>query len=57
MTRIQIGIRFPLDVKEFIDEQAERNCCSANSEVIRAIREKMDRVTLRQASQTREAAE
>lgn len=43
MKKIQIGIRFPEDVKRFIDQEAARNCSSANSEVIRAIRERMDR--------------
>jgi Arc/MetJ-type ribon-helix-helix transcriptional regulator len=44
MNKIQIGIRFPEDVKRFIDEQAELNGCSRNSEVIRAIRERMNRL-------------
>ena len=44
MQKIQIGIRFPEDVKRFIDEQAERNCSSKNSEVIRAIGERMHRI-------------
>lgn len=50
MEKIQIGIRFPLDVKRFIDEQAFQNGCSRNSEVIRAVRERMARVDAERAA-------
>ncbi|WP_373867422.1 Arc family DNA-binding protein [Microvirga aerophila] len=35
-------IRLPNDVKAFIADQARRNGSSQNSEVIRAIRDRMD---------------
>lgn len=39
----QLPIRFPADVKAWLAEQAEKNASSQNSEVIRAIRERMER--------------
>lgn len=39
----QLPIRFPADVKAWLAEQAERNGSSQNSEVIRAVRERMER--------------
>ncbi|TYB81760.1 DNA-binding protein [Maritimibacter fusiformis] len=56
MKKIQIGIRFPEDVKRFIDQEAARNCSSANSEVIRAIRERMDRIGERSDADERASA-
>ncbi|SDX21297.1 Arc family DNA-binding protein [Roseicitreum antarcticum] len=38
-----IAIRLPADLKEWIEAQAAINGSSQNSEVIRAIRERMDR--------------
>lgn len=40
---IQLPIRFPSDVKSWLEAQAARNGSSQNSEVIRAIRERMER--------------
>jgi hypothetical protein len=37
-------VRLPIDVKAFVDEQAERYGSSQNSEIIRALRERMERV-------------
>jgi hypothetical protein len=37
-------IRLPDDVKAFVAEQAKRYGSSQNSEIVRAIRERMDRV-------------
>lgn len=39
----QLPIRFPKDVKAWIEEQAQLNGSSQNSEVIRAIRDRMER--------------
>lgn len=39
----QLKIRLPPDQKAWIDRQADRNRTSRNSEVVRAIRERMDR--------------
>ncbi|MBB1498789.1 Arc family DNA-binding protein [Paracoccus sp. MC1862] len=39
----QVPVRFPADVKAWLMEQAARNGSSQNSEVIRAVRERMDR--------------
>lgn len=41
--RKQLPIRFPRDVKAWVEEQAHLNGSSQNSEVIRAIRERMER--------------
>lgn len=41
----QINIRLPSDIKAFIAAQAERNGSSQNSEIIRCIRDRMDRET------------
>ncbi len=38
-------IRLPDDVKAFVVKQAKRNGSSQNSEIIRAIRDRMDRVS------------
>lgn len=37
------SIRFPADVKAWLAAQAEKNGSSQNSEVIRAVRERMER--------------
>lgn len=39
----QLPIRFPADVKAWLSEQARLNGSSQNSEVIRAVRERMER--------------
>lgn len=38
------GLRMPADIKRWIEEQARKNGSSQNSEIIRAIRERMERV-------------
>ncbi len=44
-TEPQLKIRIPSDLKRFIAIQAERNKSSQNSEIVRCIRERMDRQT------------
>ncbi|WP_439618342.1 Arc family DNA-binding protein [Shinella sp.] len=44
MRKVTTSLRIPLDVKAFVDQEAERNGSSQNSEIIRAVRERMDRV-------------
>jgi hypothetical protein len=39
----QLPIRFPADVKAWLTDQAKLNASSQNSEVIRAVRERMSR--------------
>lgn len=39
----QFQMRLPHDLKDWIAEQAEANLSSQNSEIIRAIRERMER--------------
>ncbi|WP_299907692.1 Arc family DNA-binding protein [uncultured Paracoccus sp.] len=39
----QLPIRFPADVKAWLADQARLNGSSQNSEVIRAVRERMER--------------
>lgn len=38
-----LRVRIPVDVKEFIEQEAKLNASSQNSEIIRCIREKMER--------------
>lgn len=45
----QMPIRFPAEVKAWLANQAKLNRSSQNSEVIRAVRERMDK--LQEASQ------
>lgn len=42
---IQLQIRLPSDLKDWIAAQAAANLSSQNSEIIRAIRERMERET------------
>jgi len=39
----QVAIRLPAEVKAFIKNEAARNASSQNSEIVRSIRERMDR--------------
>jgi hypothetical protein len=41
-TRKPLQLRLPLDLKDWIAAQAAANVSSQNSEIIRAIRERMD---------------
>ena len=41
--RKPMQLRLPTDLKAWIAAQAERNASSQNSEVIRAVRERMER--------------
>jgi len=50
----QMMIRLPIDVKGWVAQQAERHGSSQNSEVVRALRERMERVE-RQADGAKEA--
>ena len=42
-------VRMPDGVRDWLAEQAARNASSMNSEVVRAIRERMDRVSASEA--------
>jgi Arc-like DNA binding domain len=39
----KLMVRLPSDVKQWLADEAARNACSQSSEVVRAVREKMDR--------------
>jgi len=39
----QVAIRLPADLKRFIKAEAKANASSQNSEIVRCIRERMDR--------------
>lgn len=41
MSAVQVGIRFPADMKAWLEEQARLNKSSQNSEVVRSVRERM----------------
>ncbi len=45
----QLMLRLPVDVKAWVSAQADRNGASMNSEIVRALRERMDRDAGRQA--------
>jgi uncharacterized protein (DUF1778 family) len=45
MQRTPLQLRLPPDLKEWIASQANINASSQNSEIIRAIRERMERTT------------
>jgi predicted HicB family RNase H-like nuclease len=40
---IPLQLRLPPDLKAFVAQEAERNGSSQNSEIIRAVRERMER--------------
>ncbi|MES2844860.1 MAG: Arc family DNA-binding protein [Pseudomonadota bacterium] len=46
----QLPVRLPADVKTWLEDQATRNGSSQNSEIIRSVRERMDRTTQDQQS-------
>lgn len=48
--RKPLQLRLPTDLKDWLKGEAEKNGASQNSEIVRAIRERMDRTT--EASQT-----
>ncbi|MFG1348609.1 DNA-binding protein [Xanthobacter autotrophicus] len=41
----QLKIRLPCDIKAWLDRQSKYNSSSLTSEIIRALRERMERVT------------
>ncbi|WP_206364093.1 hypothetical protein [Paenirhodobacter ferrireducens] len=41
MQTIQVGIRFPVEMKKWLEQQAALNRSSQNSEVVRAVRAMM----------------
>jgi hypothetical protein len=42
LVRAEMVIRVPRDIKVWIGRQAQKNCASQNSEVIRAVRARME---------------
>lgn len=48
-TTITTTMRLPLDVKAFLEEEAQLNSSSQNSEIVRAIRDRMQIVREREA--------
>ncbi|WP_080354729.1 Arc family DNA-binding protein [Stenotrophomonas maltophilia] len=40
----QIALRLPADLKEWVSAEAQRNASSQNSEIIRALRERQERL-------------
>lgn len=52
--RSQILLRVPRDLKSWVEAQAEINGSSQNSEIIRAIRERMNRTTTGDATAKQE---
>lgn len=41
MDEVKMTVRLPVDVAEYLKDQARRNFTSRNAEVIRAVRERM----------------
>lgn len=48
---IPMQLRLPPDLKAFVEAEADRNGSSQNSEVIRAVRERMERATATETDQ------
>lgn len=46
----KLWVRFPVDVKRWLASQARKNASSQASEVVRSIRERMDRETAAKAA-------
>jgi Arc/MetJ-type ribon-helix-helix transcriptional regulator len=44
MQRFELKVRLPRDVKDWLVEQVAENASSQTSEVVRAVRERMQRV-------------
>lgn len=44
MSKVTTSLRLPIDLKFFVDREAEKNGSSQNSEIIRALRERMEKV-------------
>jgi hypothetical protein len=53
---IPLMVRMPVDVRRWLERQAERSAGSMGSEVVRAIRDAMDRQERAQRAESREAA-
>ncbi|WP_018235617.1 hypothetical protein [Ensifer sp. BR816] len=47
MEMVSIQLRIPLDLKRFIEAEARRNLSSQNSEIVRSVRERKDKVDSR----------
>lgn len=54
--RISLQLRIPTDLKDFLQQEVDRNGSTQNSEIIRAIRERMDRIGHRNESNERASA-
>lgn len=44
----QIALRLPQDLKDWVAAEAQRNASSQNSEVVRALRERQERLSAAQ---------
>lgn len=42
--RTKLMVRLPMDVKSWLEREATRNGASQNSEIVRSLRERMDRL-------------
>ena len=41
-TTVPILVRLPVDMKSWLEMEADRNCSSQNSEIVRTVRARMD---------------
>jgi hypothetical protein len=46
MQRFELKVRLPRDVKDWLVEQVAENASSQTSEIVRAVRERMQRVQI-----------
>jgi hypothetical protein len=53
----RLMVRLPRDVKEWLAAQAERNAASQASEIVRAVRERMERCAVAAGDQPANKAE
>ena len=56
MANLQFPARLPTEIKDWLQQQSNLNGSSMNSEIIRAIRERMDRIGDRKDSNERASA-
>jgi hypothetical protein len=53
----EINVRLPADVKDWLQNEATRNCSSQRSEIVRALRCRMDAETAREGGRLMAPAE
>jgi len=47
--KVRMTVSLPVDATEFLDREAEKDCTSRNAQIVRSIRERMEKVTAGEA--------